>query len=132
MQPENLPDHIKDVPDTITQEVVGCAHRGECNDGCTFAFRITQRELDFYRKLNLPLPRLCFYCRLAEREKQRNSIRLWERECQCDGLKSSNGAYTNSQKHSHDGHCTNNFKTAYSADRKEIIYCEQCYQEEIV
>ncbi len=120
MQPENLPDHIKDVADAITQEVVSCAHKGECNDGCTVAFRITQRELDFYRKQNLPLPRLCFYCRLAEREKQRNSIRLWHRQCMCD-----------KPNHNHKGRCPNEFETSYAPDRPEIVYCEQCYNSEV-
>jgi hypothetical protein len=120
MQPKNLPDHIKDVADTITQEVIGCEHKGECNDGCTVAFRITQRELDFYRKANLPLPRLCFYCRLVEREKQRNSIRLWKRQCMCD-----------KSNHGHEGQCVDEFETAYSPDRPEIVYCESCYNEEV-
>lgn len=113
IQAENLPDHIKNAPDAITQEVIGCAHKGECNDGCTVAFRITQRELDFYRKHNLPLPRLCFYCRLAEREKHRNSVKLWHRQCMKPG-------------------CTNEFETSYAPDRPEVVYCEQHYQQEVV
>jgi len=112
MQPEDLPDHIKDVADTITQEVISCSHKGECNDECTVAFRITSRELNFYRKANLPLPRLCFYCRLAERRKQRNSFKLWHRKCVKPG-------------------CPNEFETSYAPDRPEIIYCEQCYNSEV-
>jgi len=127
-----LPGDPKDVQDSITNEVVGCAHQGTYTHQCTTAFRIIPEELSFYRRMNLPLPRLCPNCRHYERLVQRNPLKLWHRKCQCAGGKSDNSTYQNTAKHQHqDGHCPNDFETSYSPERKEIIYCEQCYQAEV-
>ena len=130
---EDLPDYIKDVDDTIIKEIIQCAHKGECNEQCTTAFKIIPQELEFYKKMNLPLPRLCPNCRHYQRLKQRNPLKLWHRKCMCNGNKSENGIYTNTIAHQHgDSACPNEFETTYSPDRKEIVYCEKCYQQEVV
>ncbi|MFH0712431.1 MAG: hypothetical protein V2A55_01025 [Candidatus Jorgensenbacteria bacterium] len=135
-RPEDLPDQIKDVDDRILKETIGCTHAsppaGGCNEQCTTAFKIIEPELQFYRKMNLPLPRLCPNCRHYQRLKQRNPLKLWHRTCQCAGDKSENSIYSNNTKHFHEnGHCPNEFETPYSPDRKEIVYCESCYNAEI-
>jgi len=130
---EDLPDHIKDVPDTITQEIIACQHQGHCQEQCTTAFKIINQELAFYRQMNLPLPRLCPNCRHYQRLKQRNPLKLWHRSCQCSGDKSSNGVYSNTVQHPHGTNpCPNEFETSYAPERPEIVYCEQCYQQEVV
>jgi len=130
---EDLPDHIKDVPDTITQEIIECQHQGHCQEQCTTAFKIINPELAFYRQMNLPLPRLCPNCRHYQRLKQRNPLKLWHRSCQCSGEKSSNGVYQNTVSHSHGNNpCPTEFETSYAPERPEIVYCEQCYQQEVV
>lgn len=132
LKPENLPDHIKDVPDSIVEEVIGCAHEGKCNQLCVGAFRILPDELGFYRKLGVPLPRLCHNCRTFERLKQRTGLKLYSRSCQCGGARSKKGVYQNTVAHSHGaGQCPNNFETSYGPERLEIVYCEQCYQAEV-
>ncbi len=108
-----LPDHIKDVPDSITKEVIECAHKGSCSHQCTTAFRIIPEELSFYKRMNLPLPRLCPNCRHYERLAQRNPLKLWHRQCMKEG-------------------CQNEFETSYAPERPEIIYCESCYQKEVL
>ena len=128
----DLPDHIRDVSDEITKEVIGCLHQGTCEHGCIKAFKIIPDELNLYRKLGVALPRLCFNCRHRERLAQRNPLRLWHRHCQCAGAQSENGVYQNTAKHFHsDSHCPNKFETSYAPDRPEIIYCEQCYNTEV-
>ena len=128
----DLPDSIEHVPDSITAEIIGCAHEGKCNDQCTLAFRILPDELAFYRSMNLPLPRICSNCRHSERINQRTKLNLYKRQCQCGGLKSENGAYYNTAGHFHkNGHCPNKFETSYRPDQPEIVYCEECYQSEI-
>jgi hypothetical protein len=103
-----------------------------CNEQCTTAFKIIPRELDFYRRMNLPLPRLCPNCRHYQRLKQRNPLKLWERQCQCNGNKSSNGIYQNTIIHSHgENPCPVEFQTSYAPERLEIVYCEKCYQQEV-
>ncbi|GAH75117.1 unnamed protein product, partial [marine sediment metagenome] len=129
IKPDDLSDHIKDVEDSILKETIGCEHAGKCNEQCTTAFKIIPQELQFYKKMNLPLPRLCPNCRHYQRLKQRNPLKLWHRQCMCDYK-----VYKNTVEHRHhpDGKCPNEFETSYAPDRKEIVYCEQCYNAEIV
>jgi len=128
-----IPDHIKDVTDEILSQAIGCAHKGECDDRCTTAFRITKQELDFYRANNIPIPRLCHNCRHVKRIKNQSPMKLWHRKCACTGEKSENGIYQNQIKHFHGiDKCPNEFETSYAPDSKEIVYCEKCYQEEVI
>ncbi len=118
---KDLPDKLADVSDSITKEIIGCLHGGICTDRCTSAYRITLDELSFYKRMNIPLPRLCFGCRHDERLRQRNPMKLWERSCMCE----LNG-------HDHEGKCPNEFETPYAPERPETIYCESCYQKEVM
>ncbi|MEX2052329.1 MAG: hypothetical protein WD991_01360 [Candidatus Paceibacterota bacterium] len=110
-----MPASIEEVTDKILDEVLVCID-------CKKNFRITRDELDFYKRLGLPLPRKDFECRHQDRMKKRNPRALWHRACMCD-------------KSNHPNHldirCPNTFETSYSPDRKEIIYCETCYQQEV-
>jgi hypothetical protein len=135
---EDLPDHIKDVNDDIIGKIIECSHQGKCNEQCTQAFKIIKPELDFYRKMNLPLPRLCPNCRHYQRIKQRNPLKLWHRKCMCNQQPTTNNPqqttpkYQNTIKHFHgDNPCPNEFETTYSPDRQEIVYCEKCYNTEV-
>ena len=51
----------------------------------------------------------------------------------CTGKTDDTGKYTNTTLHTHHGenHCPNEFETSYAPDRDEIVYCEECYQEEV-
>ncbi|MEK7635856.1 MAG: hypothetical protein AAB405_02080 [Patescibacteria group bacterium] len=138
LKSEDLPDNIKDVKDDIINQIIECQHQnnppaGGCNEQCTEAFKIIQPELDFYKKMNLPLPRLCPNCRHYQRLKQRNPLKLWKRQCQCAGNKSENEVYQNTIAHTHgEKHCENTFETTYAPERPEIVYCEKCYQQEVM
>ncbi|MBI5733186.1 hypothetical protein HY967_04555 [Candidatus Jorgensenbacteria bacterium] len=128
-----LPDNINEVHDSVVNEIVSCDHAGKCNQQCTTAFRITEEDLRMYRAAKLPLPRLCPNCRHYERLAKRNPLKLWHRICQCGGSISENGSYKNLSEHFHtNSHCPNEFETSYAPDRPEIIYCEQCYNAEVV
>src|SRR3989344_3107787 len=82
---KNLPDHINDVSDDILNEVIECEHKGkDCNQQCTTAFRILPNELNFFKQMNLALPRLCPNCRHYERLKKANPPKLWHRKCMCN------------------------------------------------
>lgn len=118
---DKLPDHINDVDESIIGKVIECAHKGTCNEQCTTAFKVVQGELEFYKKMGFPVPRLCPNCRHYDRLKQKNPFKLWHRQCMCD---------KNHPQHS--GKCPNEFETSYAPDRPEIVYCEQCYQAEVV
>lgn len=135
---KELPDHIKDVKDDIIGKIIFCKSWDEDKEkakqyNCTKGFKIIEPELEFYRKMNLPLPRYCPNCRHFQRIKQRNPLKLWHRKCSCGGLSSANGVYKNTIKHFHsDNPCPNTFETTYAPDRPEIVYCEQCYLAEVV
>ena len=130
-----LPDAITEVKDDILNEVIQCAHEANknhvagCDIDCASAFRITKQELDFYRLLKLPLPRLCFNCRHVDRVQWRNVPALYPRTCMCNYE-----VFKNTAIHSHhkEGRCPNTFETSYPPDRPEIVYCETCYQSEVV
>ncbi len=129
-----LPDDINDVGDEILNDVIQCAHIennnhiGGCDIDCASAFHFTKQELDFYRQMKLPLPRLCFNCRHIDRIQWRNIPALYSRRCMCDYE-----VYKNETMHRHHqkGRCPNNFQTSYAPDRPEIVYCEQCYNSEV-
>lgn len=128
-QQEEIPDDIEGVPNNFTEEIIECAHKGRCDDHCATVFRVIPQELEFLKNVGLPLPVLCPICRRAERVKSRNPLKLWHRQCMCDYQ-----VFQNTTKHTHHetGKCPNEFETSYSPDRKEIVYCEQCYQAEVV
>ena len=125
---EDIPDDIKEVNESIIGKVIECEHKGTCNEQCTEAFKIIPQELQFYQRMNLPLPHLCPNCRHYQRLKQRNPLKLWHRTCMCG----SAGLPQSTTKHFHgDEPCTVEFETSYSPDSPEIVYCEKCYQGEV-
>jgi hypothetical protein len=108
-----LLDKIEDVDETILNEIIGCSNNGDYISQCTSAFKITPIELEFYKNKNLPLPRFCPNCRHYERISWRNPIKLWHRSCMNNG-------------------CNKEFETSYAPECSEIVYCESCYQQEVV
>ena len=130
---KDLPDHIKDVVDSLLNDVIACSHGGTCTHQCATAFKIIPEELRFYRAMNLPLPRLCANCRYYERTAHRNPMKLWHRGCTCAGAQSANGVHKNTVSHPHGASaCPIEFETSYAPDRPEIVYCEACYNAEVV
>ncbi|OGZ00941.1 MAG: hypothetical protein A2946_01375 [Candidatus Liptonbacteria bacterium RIFCSPLOWO2_01_FULL_53_13] len=133
-QPDKLPDRIKDASEEILQEVIACDHKRICQEECTGAFRIIERELEFLKRFNIPLPNLCPNCRHYSRLALRNIPKFFKRACHCAGEKSENGVYMNTgahPSHAKGEHCSNEFETSYAPERPEIVYCEQCYQSEV-
>lgn len=122
LKSEALPDGIDEVNESILNDVIECEHQGKCGHNCNTAFKISKFELAFYKKFNLPLPALCPFCRHGERLAKKNLLKLWHRTCMCD-------------KTTHNSHlgprCPNEFKTPYSLERPELVYCESCYQQEV-
>lgn len=134
---DELPDNIADVSEDLVGKVIACAHGGQCADECTKGFRIISQELAFLIEQRLPLPRLCPNCRQFELIKERSPFKLYNRTCECAGTTSlAKGAnqYTNSIVHEQHGTapCPIVFDTTYAPDRPETVYCETCYQAEVV
>ena len=115
----DLSDHIDDIQDSILKEIIICEHHEKnehtafCEANCTTAFKIMPLELQFYRHKQIPVPRICPNCRHFERLRNITPFKLWHRRCMKPG-------------------CMNEFETPYAPERPEIIYCESCYNAEVV
>ncbi len=125
-----LPDAISDVAEGITKEIIQCSE-------CKRAYRIIEPELQFLKQVKIPIPRTCVDCRHKARISQRNRSKIYPRKCMCSGTKNlqqtTNNKYTNIAVHFHGAEsCPNRFETSYSSDRPDIVYCEQCYNAEVV
>ncbi len=112
MRSNDLPNDIKEVSDSILNEIIGCPNNGKQEYLCATAYRIIPEELRFYRQKNLSLPRYCPNCRHHQRLEYRNLFKLFTRSCMNKG-------------------CSNVFKTTYNPNQPEVIYCESCYQKEV-
>ena len=127
-----VPDDVSAITEAVTKEVIGCMNEGEGNHNCATAFRIMPDELTFYLQNKIPLPRYCPNCRHHNRLKYRNQLILRERSCDCAGDSSKNGEYQNQSAHTHGaGTCGATFQTTYT-DKDPIVYCESCYQQEVM
>lgn len=104
-QPQNVtvPDNITDTDNSICDGLLACQITGK-------NYKIQTLELDFYRKMELPIPIKCPEQRFRDRMSLRNPKTLWDRKC---------------------GECEAEIKTTYSPERKERILCEKCYLEEV-
>ncbi len=120
MNSNDLPNTIKETSDEITKEIISCGNVNNENGNCSKAFKITKTELEFYKRLNIPLPEYCFNCRHTKRLYLRNPMKLWHRTCMCD-----------KSNHNHEGKCQVAFETSFAPERPEVIYCESCYQQEV-
>ncbi len=112
---DKIPDSIRDIGGIdVPKEIFACTK-------CKKNFRIIPSEFEFYKHLEIPLPRECPDCRHERRFAARGPNKTWHRNCMCDKT-----------GHDHSGRCPNEFETSFSPENKEIIYCEGCYQKEIV
>ncbi len=118
---KDIPNNINNVSDSFIDEIIECEHKGNCNEQCSTAFKITTNELQFYKRFNIPLPYLCPFCRHFNRVKSKTPLKLLHRECMCDKKNHNN----------HNGNCKVEFETSYAPERQEIVYCEKCYQQEV-
>lgn len=99
----------------LTKHILACQE-------CSKNYKLIPQEIEFYTTHHLSLPRLCFNCRHMNRIKMRTPRKLWIRRCMC----------TQENHQNHSGACTVEMKTPFASDRPEIIYCEECYNMEIV
>ena len=103
---DQMPESFSEIDFDVAKEVFIC-------ESCNKNYRVIPNEFLFYKKLNVPLPRLCPDCRHYRRMKSRGPNKLWYRSCMKEG-------------------CTNEFETSYAPYRPEIVYCEKCYQNEVI
>ncbi len=96
-----IPRKIEDVDDDILKSVLVCEVSGK-------HYRLIKSELEFYRKMNLPIPRMSPDERHRKRMKLRSPRQLFLRTC---------------------GDCGCDIQTTYGPGRKEKVLCEKCYNK---
>lgn len=104
LETSKIPDHIRDVQDGIVKEILSCAT-------CGRNYKITIAEFNFLRDLRIPIPRTCFHCRHIARVAKIGPLQLFTRSC---------------------NKCQKSIQTTYRPDSPELVYCEECYQREVV
>ncbi len=100
---DHIPDTITEVDDGILKRIFICEVSGR-------PFRIVQQELDFYRKLGIPLPRKHHDIRHLERLAQRPERLLHVRSCDMCGVE---------------------MLSIHDKDATFKVYCETCYNKEV-
>jgi len=100
---EKLPDSIEDIPDDILNWAIECKATKR-------PYRVIKQELEFYRRMKLPVPKFHPDERHKRRMALRNPRKLWDRTCD---------------------KCSKAIQTTYAPERPEIVYCEECYLKEV-
>ena len=98
-----IQENIQDVKDDISNAILRCEITGKL-------YKIIPQELNFYRQMNLPVPKKCPDQRHQERLALRNPRKLWDRNCM---------------------KCGEKIKTTYAPSRPEITCCDNCYSKEV-
>ncbi len=83
----------------ICEKIIECAQSQK-------NFKVTKAEFELYKKLNIPLPQLCFDARYQARSKKRNPRQLTTMACSS---------------------CCKSIFSAYQQSDKKKIYCEECF-----
>lgn len=99
-----IPDNIKDVDVSILSKVLTSEKSGR-------AYKIIPHELEFLKKAGLPLPRLHPDERHNERMSKRAPRLLFDRQC----VK-----------------CSKDLQTSYTEELAKNVYCEACFEQEIL
>ncbi len=105
LTPNQIPDNIKDVDNSILDKVLICSQTQR-------PFKLTKFELNFYKKHHIPIPNIHPLQRIKNRFiKWRHPYKLWKDKCQ---------------------KCHNNMYSNYNPKRGLKVYCEKCYQQEVI
>jgi hypothetical protein len=100
---DKLPESISDIPDDVLNWGITCEITGKI-------FKVTQQELEFYRRMNIPLPKKHPDIRHQDRMKKRPPWKLFDRSCST---------------------CQRSVKSTFASDRMEKVVCEECYLKEV-
>lgn len=96
-------ESIETAENEVTKQIFSCERSGQ-------AYRIIARELDFHRRVNLPLPRLSPDTRHELRMQLRAPRRLALSNC---------------------AHCGRALQSAYAPSSSGQLYCAKCYAEQL-
>jgi hypothetical protein len=100
MQALDLPDNISHVPDDICSVVI-------LDRNSQKPFRLTEREVDFYKRLNIALPVSTPHTRMLERFKLFNDFKVSKEYCDF---------------------CKKETLSNYRKSDGYTLYCDSCYK----
>jgi hypothetical protein len=103
LKSSELPDHIRDVEDSILDCGIECQVTGR-------PFKIVKQELVFYREHSVPLPRSHPDQRRLDRIALSYPRKLFKNDCR---------------------KCRKEVDTCFAPGTPEKVYCEQCYLSEV-
>jgi hypothetical protein len=99
-----IPDALKDVDDNILGVLLSDKDTGQ-------NFKLIKQELEFYRKMEIPVPVNCFIERHKKRLAQRNQRKLYLKKCD---------------------KCKKEIQTTWPPDTPNKIYCKECFLSDII
>jgi len=100
-QTYEIPDDVKEIDSNICKETLGCINCGK-------NYKVLPQELNYYKKMNIPVTRKCLDCRFSDRFALRNPKKLWARKCE---------------------KCSTDIDTTFPLSSPMKVYCEKCYSE---
>jgi len=98
-----VPDRVSELTDDVTGKVLMCEETRK-------PYKIIAQELAFYRSMNIPAPKLSPDARHLRRMEKRNPHILYTRECK---------------------NCSKTVQSTFAPNRKEVLYCEECYLKSV-
>lgn len=104
IQAKELPDALEDIPDDVLNWAIKCGSTAK-------PFKLIKQELEFYRNMHLPVPRLHPEERHQRRLALRNPRKLWQDKC---------------------SKCHILITTSYKPNKYLKVYCNECYIEEVI
>jgi hypothetical protein len=99
----DLPQTIDEISDDILNKAILCEITGR-------PFRIIASELEFYRRMKIPLPNIHPAIRIEKMLKFVRDAKKYKTKC---------------------AKCKKNIETIFDPVEKYILYCEKCYQQEV-
>lgn len=99
-----VPDDLQACTPALCKELIPCAV-------CSKGYRIIEKELSAYKRMNIVPPNLCPDCRHMKRNGKRQPRKLWDRNC---------------------ASCSKEILSSVPAMRKAQVYCQPCYLSKVV
>ena len=120
-EPKDIREYSLDKNPKAEEEIKKCSQGIIKCEVSGKPFRIVPQELALHIKNQVQLPRKHPDIRYKEQLEHFNKMNLYHRRCMCV-----------QHDHGHNGPCQTEFDTTYEIDQSEIVYCESCYQKEVV
>lgn len=105
-----LYDLLTKEPDNAQTKITNTLEDRKCLV-CNKPFDLYKKEVEFYKKYEIPFPVYCPDCRVDQRYKLRNPRELYKRKCDS---------------------CKNTLISTYPPDSKHIVYCLKCWWKHLV